>query len=48
MLTNIGYKSKDIYVFMLYNWEIPFKEMEKKELNVGNGKFKLLIVDIDH
>lgn len=47
LLKSVGYRCKEIYVFMIYNWEIPFREMEKKELNVGNGKFKLLIVDID-
>ena len=32
MLAKAGYRSKDIYVFMLYNWEIPFEEMEKKRI----------------
>lgn len=29
-LIDTGFRSKDIYVFMLFNWEIPFQEMEKK------------------
>ena len=32
VLLGAGYKSKDIFVFMLYNWDIPFEEMEKKRL----------------
>jgi len=32
LLKKVGYNSKDIYIFMLYNWEIPFKEMEQKRL----------------
>lgn len=27
-----GYNSRDIYTFMLYNWEIPFEEMERKRI----------------
>lgn len=30
ILNKVGYNYKDMYVFMLYNWEIPFKEMERK------------------
>jgi len=32
ILLDGGYKRKDIFVFMLYNWEIPFDEMEKKRI----------------
>ena len=32
ILVNGGYNSKDIFVFMLYNWDIPFKKMEKKRI----------------
>lgn len=32
LLKKVGYNSKDIYIFVLYNWEIPFKEMEQKRL----------------
>jgi hypothetical protein len=32
-ILNMGaYNSKDIYIFMLYNWDIPFEEMEKKRI----------------
>jgi len=27
-----GYNFKDIYIFMLYNWDIPFEEMERKRI----------------
>jgi len=30
LLIEAGYGSKEIYIFMLYNWDIPFVEMEKK------------------
>ena len=32
ILVSGGYKSKDIYIFMLYNWDIPFEEMERKRI----------------
>jgi len=32
ILLKAGYKSKDIYTFMLYNWKIPFEEMERKRI----------------
>lgn len=32
ILVKAGYRMSDIYVFMVFNWEIPFKEMEKKRL----------------
>ena len=31
-LMDAGYSSKEMYVFVLYNWDIPFKEMEKKRI----------------
>lgn len=30
MLTEAGYNRRDLFIFMIYNWEITFKEMEKK------------------
>ncbi len=30
ILVDAGYKPKEIYVFMLYNWKIPFEEVENK------------------
>jgi len=32
LLVGAGYPKKDIYVFMLYNWEVPFEEMEMKRV----------------
>lgn len=32
LLRDAGYPSKDIYVFILYNWDIPFDEVERKRL----------------
>ena len=32
ILNNAGYKSRYLFVFMVYNWDIPFLEMEKKRL----------------
>jgi len=32
ILTRAGYKSRDIFVFMLYNYHIPFEEMERKRI----------------
>jgi len=32
ILTEAKYPAKDLYVFMIYNWEIGFEEMEKKRI----------------
>lgn len=32
ILTAGGYSLKDIFVFMLYNWKMPFEEMERKRV----------------
>ena len=32
ILVSGGYNFKDIYIFMLYNWDIPFEEMERKRI----------------
>jgi len=32
VLIKAGYKSRGIFVFMLYNWQIPFEEMERKRI----------------
>jgi len=32
ILNEAGYKNRDIEVFMIYNWDIPFEEMEKKRI----------------
>ncbi|MBE0515901.1 MAG: cobalamin B12-binding domain-containing protein [Methanophagales archaeon] len=36
-----GYNSQDIYVFMLYNWEIPFEEMERKRIKCWEWKVQI-------
>lgn len=41
ILINGGYRSKDIFVFMLYNWEIPFEEMEKKRIECWRWKVQI-------
>jgi hypothetical protein len=32
ILKEASYPSKEIYIFMIYNWNIPFKEMEMKRI----------------
>jgi len=41
MLVDAGYKSREMYVFMLYNWNIPFKEMEKKRIKCWEWKIQV-------
>jgi hypothetical protein len=41
ILIDAGYKSKEIYVFMLYNWDIPFEEMEKKRIKCWEWKVQI-------
>lgn len=41
MLVEAGYRSKEIFIFMLYNWEISFKEMEKKRLKCWGWKIQI-------
>lgn len=43
LLIEAGYKSKEIFVFMLYNWDIPFEEMEKKRIKCW--KWQVQIAD---
>lgn len=43
MLTNAGFKPKTIGVFMVYNYNIPYEEMEKKRAYVHN--YGSLIID---
>lgn len=54
-LVKAGYRKKDIYIFMVYNWEIPFKEMEKKRLKcwewgvqIADCRFRPLNQTFDH
>jgi len=41
ILVGAGYNPKDIYIFMLYNWEIPFIDMEKKRIRCWNWKVQI-------
>ncbi|RLE53976.1 MAG: Fe-S oxidoreductase, partial [Candidatus Methanomethylicota archaeon] len=41
LLKDAGYRSYDIYVFMLYNWDIPFEEMEKKRIKCWEWKVQI-------
>ena len=41
ILVKAGYNSKEISVFMLYNWDIPFAEMEKKRIKCWEWKVQI-------
>ncbi len=41
ILNNAGYPSKDISIFMIFNWKIPFIEMEKKRLKCWEYKVQI-------
>jgi hypothetical protein len=41
LLQSVGYRNRDMYVFMIYNWEIPFKEMEKKRIKCWEWKVQI-------
>lgn len=41
LLINIGYRSKDIYIFVLYNWDISFEEMELKRKKCWQWKIQI-------
>ncbi|MDK2900711.1 2-hydroxyethylphosphonate methyltransferase [Koleobacter methoxysyntrophicus] len=41
ILINAGYKTKEIFIFMLYNWDIPFEEMEKKRIKCWEWKVQI-------
>jgi len=36
-----GYKSNDIFIFMVYNWDIPFEEMEEKRIKCWDWKVQI-------
>jgi len=36
-----GYNSRDIYTFTLYNWDIPFEEMERKRIKCWEWKVQI-------
>jgi len=41
ILTSVGYNPRDIYVFMIYNWNHGFHEMEKKRLKCWEWKVQI-------
>lgn len=41
LLKKSRYKSKDLYVFMIYNWDISFEEMEKKRVQCFKWKVQI-------
>lgn len=41
ILTNGGYRHRDIFLFMLYNWEIFYKEMERKRVKCWNWNVQI-------
>ncbi|MCK4444002.1 MAG: cobalamin-dependent protein [Thermoplasmata archaeon] len=41
LLKDATYRSKEIFVFMLYNWDIPFDEMEKKRMKCWEWKTQI-------
>lgn len=41
ILRDAGYKSNQIYVFVIYNWDIPFKEMEQKRMKCFEWKVQI-------
>ena len=41
ILKNAGYPSKEIYIFMIYNWEIPFEKMEMKRIKCLEWKVQI-------
>jgi len=41
LLLKAGYSSKDISIFVLYNWDVPFEEMEKKRVKCWNWKVQI-------
>ena len=41
LFTGAGYKTSDISIFMVYNWDIPFEEMEKKRRKCWEWKVQI-------
>lgn len=41
IIADTGYRTKDISIFMLYNWEFPFEEMEKKRIKCWEWKVQI-------
>jgi len=41
LLIEAGYSNKQIFIFMIYNWELTFKEMEKKRIKCFEWKVQI-------
>ncbi len=41
LLIDAGYRSKDIFVFVLFNWDISFNEMEKKRIKCWEWRVQI-------
>lgn len=41
LLTKAGFNSKEISIFMIYNYEIPYKEMEEKRVKCAEWKVQI-------
>ena len=41
ILVKGGYNSRDISLFMLYNWDLPFEEMEQKRIKCWRWKVQI-------
>jgi len=42
ILKRVGYNiHRDVFIFMIYNWEIPFEEMEKKRIKCWEWKIQI-------
>lgn len=41
VLMDAGYRSKNLYIFMLYNWKISFEEMERKRRKCWDKKVQI-------
>ena len=41
ILKEAGYPSKEIYIFMIYNWDISFEEMELKRIKCWDWKVQI-------
>lgn len=46
ILVEAGYPAKELYIFMIYNWELPFEEMEEKRIKCG--EWGVQIADCRH
>ena len=41
ILVSGGYNSRDIYIFMLYNWDLHFEEMERKRIKCWDWRVQI-------